>query len=196
MVSLAVTGGIACGKSLVGACLAEAGVPVCEADAVARAVVRRGERAHAAVVEAFGRGILAPDGEIDRAALAREVFADPAKRERLNALTHPEVMRRLRAWVGEQQERSAIAAAIIPLLFEIGDERNWSVTLCVAAPRADQIERLLARGLTREEAETRIAAQMPLSQKMERADCVIFNCGSRAWLREQVRRVLRTVRGD
>lgn len=195
MRTIAITGNIACGKSLAGRYLAEMGIPVRDADDVAREVLAAGEAVREKVVEAFGAGVLGAGGEIDRAALGSEVFGDDAKRERLNSLMHPEIMRRLRQWVESRDAACPCAAVIIPLLYEVGDEANWDAVICVAAPEAEQRRRLQARGLSAGEAEARMRAQLPQAEKMRRADAVIFNCGSEALLREQTERAIRLIGG-
>ena len=197
MVRIAVTGGVACGKSLVASFLAAEAVPTCDADDVAHAVMRPGEPVYQAVRAAFGPGVLGLDGELDRARLGRLVFDEPQALARLNALVHPEVLRRLRAWVTEHEAAGApLIAAVIPLLYEIRDETAWDVVVCVGAPEADQLRRLRDRGLTEAEARSRVAAQLPLAEKMERADRVLFNCGTPDLLREQTKRMMRSLRGD
>jgi dephospho-CoA kinase len=196
MVTIAVTGGIACGKSLVGRYLAEIGVPVCDADDLAREVVAQGGRVYEEIVAEFGRGILRATGEIDRAALAREVFGDARRLARLNALTHPAIMQRLRAWVAATSGAASHVAAVIPLLYEIHDECNWSAVVCVSAPERAQVSWLGERGMAPDEARQRLAAQLPLAQKMERADYVIFNCGTRDLLRRQTNRVWASICGE
>ena len=196
MVTIAITGGIACGKSLVGCYLAEVGVPVCDADDLARDVVAQGERAYEEIVAEFGRWILRATGEIDRAALGREVFGDARRLARLNALTHPAIMQRLRAWVAAMAGAGGHAAAVIPLLYEIRDECNWGAVVCVSAPERAQLTWLGERGMAPDEARQRLAAQLPLAQKMERADYVIFNCGTRELLRQQTNRVWASICGE
>jgi len=195
MRAIAITGGIACGKSLAGRYLAEMGVPVCEADDLARAVLAQGEAVRERVVAEFGPGVVMPDGAIDRAALASLVFGDSMKLERLNALTHPEIMKRLRAWVAGQSTKTSCVAAVIPLLHEIHDEAQWDVVVCVAAPEDEQRRRLVARGMAVKDAEARIHSQLRLSEKMERSDYVVFNGGSERLLQEQLGRVMRSIRG-
>lgn len=195
MQRVAITGNIGCGKSLAGRYVAAMGIPVRDADDVARDVLAVGEAVRDRVVEAFGTGILAPDGTVDRAILGREVFGDPAKRERLNALMHPEIMRRIRDWVASQEGAAPCVAAIIPLLYEVGDEASWDKVICVAAPVEEQRKRLMARGMTADDAEARMRAQLPQEEKMRRADAVIFNCGSETLLQEQVGRVIRAIVG-
>lgn len=195
MFKLALTGGIACGKSLTGKIMAQSGIPVCEADQIGHSVLKEDESVRSVIVREFGVAVLAPDGAIDRAALGRMVFADPSRLARLNALTHPPIMRRIAGWVKDQAPAPCVAV-IIPLLYEIGAEKEWDGVVCVAAPEADQLRRLEERGLSPEEAQARIAAQLGLAMKMERADYVIYNGGSQTVLEEQVKQVLRSIRGD
>lgn len=195
MVRIAITGGIACGKSLVAATFGEQGIPVCEADALAHAVLAPGDAVHEAVVARFGRAVLAPGGGIDRAHLGRLVFGDAAALADLNRLTHPEIMRRLRAWVDERSASCPQVAAVIPLLYEIGDEASWDLVVCVAAPEDQQLSRLRGRGLSEAEARQRVACQWPQEKKMERADFVIYNGGSVDLLRRQSEGVVRYIRG-
>lgn len=195
MVRIAITGGIACGKSLVAAYAAESGVPVCEADKLGHDVLEPGEGVYEAVVDRFGKGIVASDGRIDRTRLGSLVFGDAAALQDLNRLTHPEIIRRLQAWVTTQAEGQACVAAVIPLLYEIGEDRNWDRVVCVAAPEAEQMRRLAGRGLSAEEARLRIAGQWPQGTKMERADYVIYNSGSQDCLRRQTNDVVTHIRG-
>ena len=196
MVSIAITGGLACGKSLVGSFFSDAGVPACEADELGHAVIAKGSLAYAGILAEFGSGILGHDEEIDRAVLGRLAFADPEKLARLNALTHPEIMQRLSAWRASVARQAGYAVAVIPLLYEIRDEGNWDAVICVGARERDQVARLAERGLRADEAHRRIAAQMPVSVKMERADYVVFNCAGVDLVKEQVKRVWQRIRGE
>ncbi len=196
MVTIAITGGIACGKSLVGRYVEELGIPVCEADTVGHAVLGKGGAAHAAVVREFGPAVLGVDGEINRTALGARVFSNPEELERLNALTHPEIVRRIQDWIRTRPAGTEYAAAIIPLLHETGGEKHWDAVVCVTAPQADQVRRLAERGLTEAEAMARIRAQWDQTRKTERSDYVIHNCGSQELLREQTERVVRSIRGE
>ena len=196
MVTIAITGGIACGKSLVGLYMRGVGIPVCETDELGHAVLVKGELVYEAVVKAFGPSVLQADGEISRNALGTMVFADPDKLAHLNSLTHPEIMRRLRQWIADRSLAAGCVAAIIPLLHEIRDEESWDKVVCVAATEVDQLERLRGRGLTEAEGLARIRAQFVQAVKMERSDYVIYNCGSKELLREQTTRVVRSIRGE
>ena len=159
-------------------------------------VIDRDREVHAALLKEFGAGVATPDGMIDRAALGRLVFSDPGRRERLNALTHPAILKRTAEWVTAQRKHGHdCVAAIIPLLYEVGAEKEWDKVICVAAPEADQARRLAERGLSPDESRARVCAQLGLSVKMERSDYVIYNCGSMELLEEQVNLVWRNIRG-
>lgn len=196
MIKIALTGSIACGKSLVGEMLKGNGMPVCEADTIGHTVLLQDELVKAALIGEFGGGIVGPDGQIDRTLLGQEAFADPEKLKTLNRLTHPAILKRLDSWLAEQGSASAWATAIVPLLYEAGLEKRWDVVICVGAPEADQLRRLTERGVSLEEARARIGAQMSQAEKMERADYVIYNCGSKLLLEKQVKQVLRGIRGE
>jgi len=157
-VRIGITGGIACGKSEVGRALRRRGVPVLDADRVARDVLRPGRPAYRAVVRRFGRSILRRDGTIDRAALGRIVFDNDAERAALNARVHPAVLRAVGVWLADATRRRLAAAVIVPLLFETGSESMFDVVVCVGAPRREVLRRLRARGLTSRDADRRICA--------------------------------------
>ena len=193
MLRIAVTGGIACGQSLVGSLLAAEGVDVCDADDLARGLMRPGNPVYAAVATAFGPSVLADDGAIDRGRLGSLVFADGALLARLNALVHPAVREAWEAWLAERESQAAAAAVIVPLLYEAGAGAGWSAVICVNALPAVQRERLLARGLGPEAAALRVAAQWPLREKLARADYVLTNNGTKELLKRQTLRVLRRI---
>ncbi|MCG3114492.1 MAG: dephospho-CoA kinase [Candidatus Manganitrophus sp. SA1] len=176
MIWVGLTGGIASGKSTVSRLFREAGAFVIDADEIAHAVIRKGAPAYAGVVEAFGAVILNKKGEIDRKRLGEIVFNDARRRERLNQLVHSHV------YAQAEKEKTAIAAAHpeavilfdVPLLIETGAHREMDLVIVVYVDRATQIDRLIKRdGLTREEAERRIDAQMPLDEKRRFADEII-----------------------
>lgn len=176
MIWVGLTGGIASGKSTVSRLFQEAGAFVIDADEIAHAVIRKGAPAYAGIVEAFGAVILDKKGEIDRKRLGEIVFNDARRRERLNQLVHPHV------YAQAEKEKTAIAAAHpeavilfdVPLLIETGSHREMDLVIVVYVDRATQIDRLIKRdGLTREEAERRIDAQMPLDEKRRFADEII-----------------------
>jgi len=196
MIKIALTGGIACGKSLVGEMMQASGIPVCEADEIAHRVLEQDESVKAALIKEFGSEIVGTEGHIDRAKLGQQVFADPDKRIKLNNATHPVILRQLDEWVAKQGATSDRAIAIIPLLYEIDAAKAWDVVICVGAPAGEQLRRLTERGLSPEDAKARIEAQMSQAEKMERADYVIYNCGSKSLLEKQVNQVLRGIRGE
>ena len=193
-VEVALTGGIACGKSAAAAVLESAGVAVLDTDRVAHEVMAPGEPVYAAVVEAFGREILAPQGAIDRAVLGEKVFRSEEARAVLNALVHPAVRRRWRAWVAERRAADESCVVAIPLLFEAGVAAGWTAIVCVTAEDAVARERLRARGWTDAQARRRIAAQMPVEEKAARSDYVIANDGTLEDLKRKVLRTWREIR--
>jgi len=174
------TGGIASGKSTVGRRFAERGVPVVDADALAREVVEPGTEGLAAIVEAFGPGVLAADGSLDRAALGALVFADPEKRKQLERITHPRIAMagqgRMMA-LGAAGHRLACYEAA--LLVEAGTAAMFRPLVVVAASEPVQIARTMARDRCDEAAAAaRVRAQKPLAEKVALADHVIWNDGS------------------
>ena len=190
------TGGIATGKSTFAALLRARGVPVVDADALARVAVAPGTPALAEVARTFGPEAIAEDGTLDRRRMAALVFADPEARRRLEAITHPAVRRLV------QEETARLAAGghdlafyDVPLLFEVGLERDLDSVVVVHAPRSVQQERLARRdGLGPAEADARLAAQMDVEEKAARADFVVENAGSREALGEKADRLLADLR--
>jgi dephospho-CoA kinase len=190
------TGGIATGKSTFAAALRALGVPVLDADQLARQVGAPGTPALAEIARAFGPGVLGPGGALDRKALGALVFADPAARRRLEAITHPAI----RAAMVAETARLAEAGHDLcfydaPLLFEVGLDQAMALTVVVFAPPEAQVARLMARdGLTRPEAEARLAAQLPVGEKAARADVVVDNADDRAPLEGKAARLLADLR--
>lgn len=186
------TGGIGTGKSTVAAMLAARGAVVIDADRLAREVVEPGEPTLARIVQEFGPEVLGPDGRLDRKALGALVFADPARRRRLEALTHPPIRARLDARL-EALARAGFRGVVVvdaPLLVESGLHRAMDRLVVVTADEATQLARLMARdGLDRAEALRRIRSQMPLAAKARLADHVIDNSGDRAATEAQVERL-------
>ena len=186
MLRVGLTGGIGAGKSEVSRRLAAQGAVVIDADVIAREVVEPGTDGLAEVVQAFGPGVLRPDGGLDRPRLGDIVFADPELRGKLNAIVHPKVARRM-----AELERAAGPAAIVvhdvPLIAENGRAGVYDVVVVVDAPPKVQAERLVRRrGMTREQATARMAAQASREQRLAIADIVIDNSGSLAELNRQV----------
>ena len=197
MLRVALTGGLACGKSVCGRLFAEQGAAVIDADAVAHALLAPGQAVREAVIAAFGPGIVAINGVVDRRVLGKLVFADPAARRRLNGLMHPAVLAALQTWAdGCESCGTRVALAQIPLLYEVAQAPVWQRVVCVAAPEAAVMNRLRERGLDETEARHRLAAQWPLMDKMERADYAIYNAGTMELLMEQVLRVWRCLRSE
>jgi dephospho-CoA kinase len=178
---VALTGGIATGKSYVRARLAQRGVPTIDADVVARQVVEPGTPALAAIVARFGRGVLDAAGALDRAALGSIVFSDAAARRDLEAIVHPAVYRAIGDWL-DRLERSAeamLAVADIPLLFETGREGDFEVVVVAACDQETQLARLMTRDrISEPEARRRLAAQWPIAEKVRRADLLIDTGGT------------------
>lgn len=186
---IGLTGGIACGKSTVSTELRAHGAAIIDADALAHELSQPHQPIYNAYVERFGSEIVAADGTIDRAAIARRVFADPAVRAEVEAIAHPIIRRaaeeRLRA---ARDENKRAAVLDVPLLFEAGWDALADETWVVALPREEQLARLLARDTSMDagEARARIAAQMPLAEKCARADVVIDNSGTVEEIREYI----------
>jgi dephospho-CoA kinase len=191
---IGLTGGVASGKSTVASLLRARGAAIVDADAIAREVVRPGGPAYPGIVEAFGPAVVEPDGALDRKALAARVFADEAARRRLNALTHPHIRRRM---VEEGARLTAAGAAPvivfdIPLLLDTTDGRDLALDGIVVVYTGEdtRLRRLTARdGMPEAEARRRLAAQVPLEDKVKRADWVIDNSGTSDETRTQVERL-------
>ncbi len=194
MLRIALTGGIASGKTHVTKRLREAGVAVVDADVLAREAVAPGTSGLAAVVERFGREILTSNGTLDRAQLGEKVFRDEAARHDLEAIIHPEVRRRMAEFFSALPLDTPFAVADIPLLFETGGEKTYDRVVVVACAPATQIARVMARdGLSRDAAERRVAAQLPIEEKVKRADYVIRTDGKFEDTDEQVQRLLESL---
>ena len=193
---IGLTGNIAAGKSTVAAGLAAAGIPVLDADAMAREVVAPGTPALAAIVARWGPEILSADGSLDRAALRGRVLADPAERAALEAITHPAIAARRAARTAELAAAGApVVVCDIPLLFEAHLEATVDEIVLVDAPVALRRERLIRdRGMAAAEADALIAAQWPAERKRPRADVIIENAGSRADLDAAIAALVATLR--
>ena len=186
---IGLTGGIACGKSTVSTELRAHGAAIIDADALAHELSQPHQPIYNAYVERFGREIVTENGTLDRAAIARRVFADPAVRAEVDAIAHPLIRmaaeERLRA---ARDENKRAAVLDVPLLFEAGWDALADETWVVALPREEQLARLLARDTSMDEGEARarIAAQMPLAEKCARADVIIDNSGTKEEIREYI----------
>lgn len=186
---VALTGGIACGKSTVADFWRQWGAEVLDADKVAHGLIAPGGECVEAVVREFGPRVRAAHGGVDRSVLGAIVFGDSSARERLNARVHPAVIRRMRAWAEGIRRESRFGVAVVPLLYEAGMEKDWDAVVCVASDETTMLERLAQRGLSPQEAQARIASQWPVREKMARADRVIENKGSLAELELRCRAV-------
>jgi dephospho-CoA kinase len=185
-VRVGLTGGIASGKSTVSAILAELGAVVIDADLIAREVVARGTPGLDAVVAEFGPGVLTADGDLDRPAMGALVFADPSARKRLEAIIHPLVHQRS-AELEAAAPPGSVIVHDIPLLAEVGRAGQFDAVMVVDAPSEEQVTRMVRdRGWTREEAESRIAAQASREDRLAIATHVIDNTGSLDDLRRRV----------
>ncbi|MEZ4296087.1 MAG: dephospho-CoA kinase [Polyangiaceae bacterium] len=190
------TGGLASGKSSVGRMIRARGVPVIDADLLAREVVDRGSDGLAEVVKAFGEQVLLPDGTMDRAKVAELVFGDGERRRALNAIVHPRIAALSAQRIGELDAKGeALACYEAALLVENKLVEAFRPLVVVAVPEEVQVARAMARdGATEEQARARIAAQHPLSAKVAAADFVIDNSGELAETERRVTEVLAAIR--
>lgn len=171
MLRVGLTGGIGCGKSTVAGIMAELGCRVLNADKMAHLLISPGEPAYEDICRQFGRQILSPDGSVDRARLAAVVFSDPDQLKALNAIVHPRVLRELDRELERLAERDPHGVAVVEaaLLIESGYHQRLDRLVLVTCTPAQQLDRLtnpaFGRAMSREQAESRIAAQMPLQEK-------------------------------
>jgi dephospho-CoA kinase len=180
MLKVALTGGIATGKSYVRARVAAHGVPTVDADAVVHALFSAGTEVTAEVARRFGPGVLLEDGRVDRRALGALVFKDVSARRDLEAIVHPRVYERIAEWAASQERAGARwVLADIPLLFETGREREFDRVVVVACPPEEQVRRIMRRdGLSEAVALARLAAQWPIAEKVRRATDVVDTSGA------------------
>lgn len=190
---IGLTGSIACGKSAVSQYLRELGYFVADADAISRSLTAPGGQALPLLRKAFGDGIF--DGDVlNRRRLGGIVFGDAEKRAQLNAILHPLILRTFQSELEAHDAPDALVFGDVPLLYECNMEHMFDRIFVVSAPRETQIARLLARdGLSREDAERRIDAQMPLAQKCALADAVIDTDGPMENTRAQVRALIDSI---
>jgi dephospho-CoA kinase len=188
---VALTGGIATGKSHVRSLFDALGVPTIDADVLARGAVAPGTDGLLRVRARFGNGILHADGSLDRRRLASVVFADPAARRDLEAIVHPAVREAISRWFDSLEgTRFPVAIADIPLLYEAWRAGEFDAVIVAACHPDTQVERVVARdGVSESEARLRIAAQLPIDGKVRQADFVIRTDGSFADTARQVRQV-------
>jgi dephospho-CoA kinase len=187
---IGITGGVGMGKSTAAKLLREQGVPVLDSDDLSREVVAVGEPALAEIGEIFGADFL-DNGKLDRAKMAAHIFGNDAGRKKLEAIIHPRVRER---WLAQMETWRAddvpLGVVVIPLLFEVGAEAEFDFIICVACTGNTQRERLRGRGWDDAQIAGRIAAQMEVTKKIERADQVLWTEGDVSLLREQLQSIL------
>lgn len=189
ILSVGLTGGIASGKSAVSQRLAEHGAVVIDADLLAREVVAPGTAGLEEIAEEFGEEMLTDTHSLDRAALGQKVFNDAEAREELNSIIHPRVRQEARRR-REAASDGSVVVEDIPLLVETGQQSRFDVVVVVQAPHAERVRRMIEnRGMSRDEAEARIAAQATDSERAAAADIVIDNSSTLEDLHQQVDRV-------
>ncbi len=194
MRKVALTGGIGTGKSRVVGLLRRRSVPTIDADQVSRAVVEPGSPAHAALRSRFGAALFGAGGQLDRRALGTIVFDDAAARADLEAIVHPRVRETINAWFRRCAETTAatFAVADIPLLFETGHTDAYDQVVVVACDPEVQVARVMTRdGLPEADVRKRIAAQLPIEEKVAHADWVVRTDGSYEETARQVDAVYR-----
>lgn len=194
---IGLTGGIASGKSTVSNLLRQAGLPIIDADQVARQVQRPGSPALDKLAAAFGHKIITPDGHLDRQRLGQRVFADPAARQELDRIMQPLIRDAIwQAVANFKQQGVANVVLDVPLLFEAGYDTECDLVVVVRVSPATELQRLMARnGYSKAAAQARIAAQLPLSAKVAKADIVIDNDGSLAQTQRQVAQLVEDLQG-
>lgn len=193
MLKVGLTGGIASGKSTVAGLLRARGCPVIDADRLAHSLIAPGQPAHGEIMREFGRNVLAADGSVDRGKMAAVVFADRTRLARLNEIVHPRVIAVCEAEFARlsQEQPGGVAIVEAALLVEAGYYRQLDKLIVTWCRPEQQLERLLAKGrLSREQAEQRLAAQMPPEEKRTHADFVIDTSGTLASVEKQVGSVL------
>lgn len=197
MILVGLTGGIATGKSTVAGMFKDCGATVIDADALAREIVQPGKPAWREIVKAFGKTVLKPDRTLNRQALGTRVFGDKTQLRRLEHIIHPRVAREQARLTKQAADKDPQAVIIydVPLLFEAGIDRRVDKTIVVTADRETQIARLKKRnGFSRAEAIRRIKNQTPLTEKRRRADYVLDGTLHLPSLKQEVQRLLRSLR--
>lgn len=191
--TIGLTGGIASGKSTVTKMIRELGIPVIDADQIARDVVKMGEEAYKQIIQTFGQDILQENGEIDRTKLGAIVFHNEQERKKLNAIVHPVVRRRMLAEKEAYVQKGAQTVVLdIPLLFESELTHLVDKIIVVYVDDDVQLERLMKRnGFSKEEELARIRAQMPLREKVKKADAVIDNNGTIEETKQQLLQIFK-----
>jgi len=193
---VALTGGIATGKSRVLRALAARGVPTVDADRLAHDALAPATPAAVAVAQRFGSTVVDAEGRIDRRALAAIVFDDANARLALEAIVHPSVYGAIDRWFSSLPANAPLGVADIPLLYETGHESDFDTVIVVACSPEEQLRRVMARdGLSREEASARLEAQWPIDEKVRRANHVIWTTGSVEETERQIDRLVEELIG-
>lgn len=191
MRTFGLTGGIGMGKSTAARFFHERGAQVVDTDELARHLVERGQTALAEIEAAFGKSLIAPDGNLRRDELAQIVFTDPVARKELESILHPRIRESWRAKLETWRKESRdIAVVVIPLLFETNAQSDFDKTICVACSPASQRARLSQRGWPPAQINQRLAAQWPIEQKIAQADFVIWTDGSPESTAGQIDRII------
>jgi dephospho-CoA kinase len=194
MLRVAVTGGIACGKSCLAEYLKARDTAVCDADELAHGILVDSDAVRERIQREFGSDIIDCDGRVDRKRLGDIVFLDRGRLAVLNAIVHPAVKARLKKWLMERESEGALmAVAVVPLLFEASMDSGWDAIVCVVSAEEIQLQRLLGRGLSPEQCRARINAQLPLREKAGRSDYVIENNGSLPEFEKKIDDVFREI---
>jgi dephospho-CoA kinase len=193
MLRVGLTGGIASGKSTVGGMLREFDCPVLDADTLGHELLERGQEAREEVVREFGDEILDAHGNVDRSKLGQIIFADASKRARLNQILHPRILDVVRKWFTAQGHPGGPELAVVEaaLIIEAGYNKELDKVIVCWCPPEQQLQRLVDRGLTMEEAKQRIAAQMPMEEKRRLGDETIDCSGS---IKDTERQVMEVVK--
>ena len=185
------TGGVGMGKSTAAVFFSQHGARVVDTDEIARELVQPSQPALAEIKKEFGGKIISSTGELKRSELAQIIFADNSARKKLEAILHPRIRARWQSQVEFwRKENCPLALIVIPLLFETAAESHFEKIICVASSAAAQHERLAARGWSPEQIRQRIAAQLPIEQKIARAHFVLWTDGKLAAHAQQVIRIL------
>lgn len=196
MIITGLTGSIASGKSTVSEMFRELGAHIIDYDILAREVVEPHEKAWQAIVDEFGQEILNEDLTLNREKLGQIVFDNPDKLEKLNQITHPAVFEAASERVKEIEKIDADAIIIkdVPLLIETGIHKTVDKVIVVSATMENRLQRLMDRGFTKEEAEKRIASQLPIREKVKYADFVIQNDGSIEETQKQAQEIFKSLK--
>ncbi|MDQ7056597.1 MAG: dephospho-CoA kinase [Persephonella sp.] len=189
MLKVGLTGSIGTGKSTVAGIFKEFGAYVISADKIVHKLLEE-EEIKEKIREEFG-DVFTPEGKVDRKKVAQVIFENEKKRKVLEGILHPLVFREIEKFFKkiEKKDPEAVAIAEVPLMIETGSYKNYDIIIVVYAPRNIQLKRLIEKGLSREEAEKRIKAQMPVEEKIKYADIVIENTGSIEELEKEVREI-------